>query len=117
MKNSLLSRNIKKLRHFKNLNQNEFAELIEVSRAALAAYEEGRAEPKLATLFLISQKFDISMNEIYGKELTVNDIAGIQDELLFQQKSIELILEKMQNKINHMDDNIKNLSKLINSKK
>ena len=73
--NSILSKNIRKLRAFKNLNQTQFAELIEVKRASIGAYEEGRAEPKLDTLIRITSHFKITLDNLIVTELTVNQIA------------------------------------------
>lgn len=75
MKNSILSKNIRKLRSFKNLNQTEFAELFGVKRASIGAYEEGRAEPKLDTLLKITSYFKLSLDDLIVRELTVNQIA------------------------------------------
>lgn len=74
MKN-VLAKNIKKLRLFKGLNQTEFADLFELTRPSIGAYEEGRAEPKLATLLKIAIYFKLSVDELIRNELTVNQIA------------------------------------------
>ena len=38
--------NIKKIRSIKKLSQSAFADLFSLTRSSVAAYEEGRAEPK-----------------------------------------------------------------------
>ena len=75
MKKSPLALNIRKLRLFKQLNQTEFAEKLSVTRASIGAYEEGRAEPKLAFLIELSDFFKLSIDQIVKKELTINEIA------------------------------------------
>jgi len=75
MKNSILSKNIRKLRAFKNLNQTEFANLFDIKRASIGAYEEGRAEPKLETLIKFASYFSLKIDDLVTKELTVNQIA------------------------------------------
>jgi len=78
MKKSLLSRNLRKLRAFKNLNQTEFAALFGLNRPTLGSYEEGRSEPKLGTLHKIARHFKLSMDDLMTHELTVNQIAGFE---------------------------------------
>lgn len=78
MKTSILAKNFKKLRHFKSMNQEEFAELIGVKRASVGSYEEGRAEPKLEVLMRLADHFKLKVDDIIRKELTVNQIAGFR---------------------------------------
>ncbi len=75
MTKSILSKNFKKLRLFKSLNQTEFAELFNLKRSSIGAYEEGRAEPKLDVLIRISEHFKLPLDAIVKSELTVNQIA------------------------------------------
>lgn len=83
MKKTILARNIKKLRLFKSLNQSDFAALFDINRPSIGSYEEGRSEPKLATLQKIAQHFKISIDDLLSKELTVNKIAGFDlDEII-----------------------------------
>lgn len=78
MKKTILAKNIKKLRLFKGMNQTEFAELFDLKRSSIGAYEEGRAEPKLEALINISNYFDLAIDDIVKGELTVNKIAGFE---------------------------------------
>ncbi len=78
MKKTILAKNIKKLRLFKSMNQTEFAELFDLKRSSIGAYEEGRAEPKLEALIKISNYFDLGIDDIVKGELTVNKIAGFE---------------------------------------
>jgi DNA-binding XRE family transcriptional regulator len=82
MKKSILARNLRKLRSFKNLNQTEFAELFELNRPTIGSYEEGRSEPKLVTLQRIASYFKLTMDDLFSKELTVNQIAGFDTSVL-----------------------------------
>ena len=50
------------------------AEMFSLARPSIGAYEEGRAEPKIETLVQISKKFNLSIDGIINKELTVNDL-------------------------------------------
>lgn len=71
---SHIGSNIRKIRGVKNLNQSAFAELFELKRASVGAYEEGRAEPKINTIIDIAKHFGISIDDLLTKELSVNDL-------------------------------------------
>lgn len=71
---SHVGKNIKKIRSVKNFNQTQFAELFNLKRASIGAYEEGRAEPKIATLSQIANYFGITIDDLLNKELSVNDL-------------------------------------------
>lgn len=66
---SKLSSNIKTLRRSAGWTQAGLAEQLGVNRSAIGAYEEGRAEPRLATLVEMARIFDVSMDELVLKEL------------------------------------------------
>jgi transcriptional regulator with XRE-family HTH domain len=69
-----IGENIKKLRQVKNLTQQAFADLFEVSRGNISSYEEKRAEPKIETIVQIAKYFSIPINQLIEKNLTVNEI-------------------------------------------
>lgn len=71
---SKIGNNIKKIRSVKNLNQSDFADLFNLKRASIGAYEEGRAEPKISTLIDIANYFGISTDDLLKKELSVNEL-------------------------------------------
>ncbi|WP_306640108.1 helix-turn-helix transcriptional regulator [Sanyastnella coralliicola] len=71
---SHIGRNIKKIRSVKGLSQEQFANIINVKRASIGAYEEGRAEPKIPAIMEIANHFGISIDDLLTKELTVNDL-------------------------------------------
>ncbi|NPA68888.1 MAG: helix-turn-helix transcriptional regulator [Chlorobi bacterium] len=79
---SYIGKNIRKIRISKNLTQTEFAELFNLKRTAVGSYEEGRAEPKINTIIKISDYFNISLDKLLRKELTVNEIFHFRDDLL-----------------------------------
>lgn len=59
-----LAQNLKTLRKEKKLTQAQLAERVGVNRSVIGAYEEGRAEPKLSTLVLLSRFFNLSLDEL-----------------------------------------------------
>tara|TARA_B100000963_G_scaffold340008_1_gene338231 strand:- start:22 stop:786 length:765 start_codon:yes stop_codon:yes gene_type:complete len=58
-----LAGNLKFLRKSKKLTQAQFAEKVGLTRSVIGAYEEGRAEPKLQSLLIMSQFFDLSLDD------------------------------------------------------
>ena len=60
---------LKNIRKMKNLNQQKVALDLNLSREALSHYENGKREPSLNTLLLMSNYFNVSINYlITGKE-------------------------------------------------
>ena len=74
--------NIKKIRAAKKLSQTEFAKIFDLTRAAVGAYEEGRAEAKIDTLIKIADYFKLTLDQLLRKELTINEIFHFRDDLL-----------------------------------
>ena len=75
---SYIGSNIKKIRKLKKLSQADFAQLFNLARPSVGAYEEGRSEPKIDTIVEISNIFGISIDLLLKKELTVNDLFKIE---------------------------------------
>ena len=75
---SKIGRNIKKIRAVKKINQNDFANIFGLSRASVGAYEEERAEPKIATILKISEHFKIPVDKLLKSDLQVNDISNFK---------------------------------------
>ena len=71
---SFIGKNIKKIRTVKKLSQASFAELFNLARPSVGAYEEGRAEPKIDTIVQIAHHFGLSIDLLLNKELTINDL-------------------------------------------
>ncbi|WP_192820763.1 LexA family transcriptional regulator [Rufibacter sp. LB8] len=65
----MLSTNLKYLRKQQNLTQVQLAEKLEIKRSLIGAYEEGRAEPKLATLQRMAQVFQVSVDQLISPDL------------------------------------------------
>ncbi|PNW26662.1 helix-turn-helix domain-containing protein [Formosa algae] len=78
---SLFGKNIKKIRSVKSLSQQAFADIFDLKRGTLGAYEEGRSEPKIETIIKIANYFSISIDDILTKELTVNQLFKFHAEL------------------------------------
>jgi transcriptional regulator with XRE-family HTH domain len=75
----LLAKNLKFLRSESGLTQSELAEKLDLQRTMISAYEDGRSEPKLSTLAILSELFVVSIDELlhhdiqlYGRRLNQN---------------------------------------------
>lgn len=71
---SVIGKNIRKIRTVKKLSQASFAEIFNLARPSIGAYEEERSEPKLETVIQIAVYFGISIDSLLTKELTINDL-------------------------------------------
>lgn len=76
---SFFGKNIKKIRGLKKMSQQAFADLFDLKRATLGAYEEGRSEPKIDTIIKVANYFSISIDEILTKEITINQLLSFNE--------------------------------------
>lgn len=86
---SNFGKNIRKIRSVKTLSQQAFAELFDLKRGTLGAYEEGRSEPKIETIIKIANYFSIPIDDLLTKELTVNNLLKFKGNLTLEQEDIE----------------------------
>ncbi len=77
----MFGKNLKKIRSVRNLSQQEFADIFDLKRATLGAYEEERSNPKLETVVKIANHFSISIDELLTKELTVNRLLRFNEAI------------------------------------
>lgn len=80
---SFFGKNIRKIRNVKKLSQQSFAELFDLKRATLGAYEEERSEPRLETIINIANYFSITVDDLLTKELTINKLLKFKEDLAF----------------------------------
>jgi transcriptional regulator with XRE-family HTH domain len=83
----IIGKNIRKIRTVKKLSQAAFAELFNLARPSVGAYEEERSEPKLETVIQIAHYFGISIDSLLTKELTINDLYNFNVHLGLDVKS------------------------------
>ncbi len=81
---SFFGKNIRKIRSVKTLSQQAFAELFDLKRGTLGAYEEGRSEPKIETIITIANYFSIPIDDLLTRELTVNELLKFKSSLTEQ---------------------------------
>ncbi len=78
---SFFGKNIKKIRSVKGLSQQAFADLFDLKRGTLGAYEEERSEPKIDTIIKIANYFSIQIDELLTSELSVNKLLKFNGDL------------------------------------
>jgi len=70
---------ILQLRQENNLSQKELAELIPVTRQAVSRWEKGKSIPDSSTLLLLSDIFNVSVNELLsGERLKKEEIQSLE---------------------------------------
>ena len=79
---SFFGKNIRKIRSVRSLSQQSFAELFDLNRGTLGAYEEGRSEPKIETIIKIANHFSIPIDDLLARELTVNKLLKFKSNFL-----------------------------------
>ncbi|MBP3677703.1 MAG: helix-turn-helix transcriptional regulator, partial [Agathobacter sp.] len=76
-----LGEKIKFLRSKESITQEEFAEKLNVSRSAIAKWETDNGTPDIANLKMISQMFDISIDDL------LNDEFGLSDSIIDEEET------------------------------
>ena len=71
-----LSEKIQKLRKDRGLTQEQFAEMLYVSRTAVSKWENGRGTPSIASLQMIAKIFDIKLDEL----MDTNEIIAVAEK-------------------------------------
>ncbi len=66
---SFLPSNLRFLRKQKGITQQDLADQLDVQRTMISAYEDGRSEPKLATLQKICELLEVGMDELIGHDI------------------------------------------------
>ncbi len=113
--------NIKKIRLVKKLNQTAFANLFDLTRSAVGAYEEGRAEAKVDKIIEIAEFYGLSLDKFLRKKLTINEILHYDEKKVLSPinsafNSIAFIdAKKINQYIKNISNNdfIKRLPKII----
>lgn len=68
-----ISEKIKEIRNNEKLTQEQFAEKIYVSRNSVAKWETNRGYPDIQNLITISEKFNISLDELIKEDSKVKN--------------------------------------------
>lgn len=82
----MLSSNLKKLRNRYNYTQQQVADKIGVTRPAYTAYEKGTRNPDSSMLSKLADVFDVSIDELLGREPKQHDPSDDFDAFMFEDK-------------------------------
>ncbi len=75
---SFLASNLRFLRKQKGNTQNELADQLDVQRTMISAYEDGRSEPKLATLQRLCDILEVGLEELLEHDIEKNGRRALQ---------------------------------------
>ena len=78
-----------KLRKDNNLTQDELAEKLYISRQTISNWENGRTYPDIETLILISNKFNISLDDLLK---TDKEVIKDMDKKIKSHKKLKIII-------------------------
>lgn len=60
---------LKKLRKMRGISQMQLAEAAKVGKSTVGMWEVGRNEPDLATLIWLADYFEVTLDELVGREV------------------------------------------------
>lgn len=63
-----LGQNIQKFRRMMGLSQEELAEKCEISRQAIAKWENGESVPTIEKLIFLADFFEVTLDELVGRK-------------------------------------------------
>ncbi|MFL9835447.1 helix-turn-helix domain-containing protein [Chryseobacterium terrae] len=90
---SFFGANIKTIRQAKGLSQQAFADLFDLTRGVIGAYEEGRSEPKISTLLTVVHYFNLDLDQFLTVPLTLDDLNKPENfekfQLPYQENNFE----------------------------
>ena len=82
----MLSSNLKKFRNRYNYTQQQVADKIGVTRPAYTAYEKGTRNPDSAMLSKLADVFEVTIDELLGRETKRHDSSDDFDAFMFDDK-------------------------------
>lgn len=83
---------IKELMQEKGVQQQQMAEFLNVSRATIYKYQQGKAEPNIKTLIALADYFDVSLDYLCGRQ---NKNLIFADSLTETQKKLVTIIRRL----------------------
>ncbi len=83
---------LKELMQEKGIQQQQMAEILNVSRASIYKYQQGKAEPNIETLVKIADYFDVSLDYLCGRQ---NKNLIFADSLSDTQKQLITIIKRL----------------------
>lgn len=77
----LIGRTIKRLRHERNMTQEQLAELVGGDQNYISRIESGKARPGLSTYLRIANAFQVSIDHFLADTIELNYKNSINDEI------------------------------------
>jgi DNA-binding XRE family transcriptional regulator len=71
---SIVAKNIKLMRDYLGLKQDEFADKFSTNRSSVMSYEQGRAKPKAELSSALCDYFGITMDQLFKEPLEENQL-------------------------------------------
>lgn len=68
--NNKFSENLKKIRKYNNLSQEQLADELGVSRQAISKWESTIAYPEMDKIITLCEKFDLNIDNFLHKDIT-----------------------------------------------
>jgi transcriptional regulator with XRE-family HTH domain len=84
-----IGKNIKKIRNVKQLSQQAFAELFNLTRGNISSYEDLRAEPGVEVILKIANYFCIPLADLIEKDLSVNRLLHYNTGLVVEAERLK----------------------------
>lgn len=85
---------IKKLRKQKNITQKRFGEIFDLAESTIGMYERDERKPDYETLCRIADYFEVSTDDLFGRDKQLLKIKEEQEEAEFQAFKNDPSLEK-----------------------
>lgn len=83
---------LKELMKQRDIQQQQMAQILNVSRASIYKYQQGKAEPNIETLIKIADYFDVSLDYLCGRQ---NKNLLFIDSLTQQKKELINLIKEL----------------------
>lgn len=90
MAETMLATRIKELRKRLSMNQKDFAASLNIQQSTLSSYENGTITPSTEILLAIAQKYNVSLDWLFGISQRTTTISSLSDVLDFIFRMNEL---------------------------
>lgn len=89
-----LNENIKNFRTFRQIKQQELADMLGKSKSVISNWERGENSPDLESCEAMCKIFNVTPNELFGWEQNSDYVAYLRRQEEYQQKLKELKTQK-----------------------
>lgn len=93
----MFGKRLAELRNNKGISQYELAARMKLSRGQLANYEQGTREPDFNTLIALADFFEVSLDNLLGRNWTSNKTTKESANVAFFGEKKEILTEEESN--------------------